>query len=317
MDYNEALAHIADYISGESLSKEPLQLYQPMDYLVQEAGKRIRPALVVMAGSLYDGKLDKLLPAAYAVELFHNFTLMHDDIMDHAPTRRGKLTVHKQWDEPTAILSGDAMLIRAYQYLLQSNPSKIQQVIGNFNRMALDLCEGQMMDMCLTHSEQEYIEMIQRKTAVLIGYCMQLGVMVAGGNEADGEKLYQAGVKAGVAFQIIDDVIDAFSENPKVGKQAHGDILEGKKTILYHYAIQGIGGGREAFDAVYAKTHKSESEVKEVLDVFTKLDIQHRAEQCADQFLQEGLGVLSEVSVRTEKLAPLRDLLVFLSKRDY
>jgi geranylgeranyl diphosphate synthase type II len=317
MNYQEALSIVGSYIEKERLTKDPLQLYEPMDYLVQEAGKRIRPSLVLMSGSLYNGEVNHLLPAAYAVELFHNFTLMHDDIMDHAPTRRGKPTVHEKWDQSTAILSGDAMLICAYEYLMRSQPEQLDLVLSGFNRMAIDLCEGQMRDMCLTDSAASYLQMIEGKTAVLIGYCMKLGVLVAGGPEKDADILYQVGVKAGLAFQIIDDVIDAFSNNPKVGKQAHGDILEGKKTILYHRAMEAMQRGKAEFEKLYAVQDKTESQVHEVLEVFNNLDIQKQSEDVADQYLKESLSLLSQVSVRTEKLAPLKDLLQFLAKRDY
>lgn len=221
----------------ESLgSTGPKGLYEPISYLLDLGGKRLRPVLTLMAAETFGKNQKKAVGAALAIEIFHNFTLMHDDIMDAAPLRRGAATVHQKWDTNTAILSGDAMLIKAYQ-ALESYPDPL---FGKLTRLlsktALEVCEGQQYDMDFETqkevTEAQYLEMIELKTAVLVGCALQMGALIGGASDADAHKLYEFGVLLGTAFQIQDDYLDAFGDPESFGKQLGGDIIENKKTIL-------------------------------------------------------------------------------------
>ena len=207
-------------------------LIEPMNYILSIGGKRIRPALVLMTYQMFKDSAEDILSEAVVVEAFHNFTLMHDDIMDEAPVRRGKTTVHKKWDVSTAILSGDAMLVKCYQML--ANAPK--ESIGHFSDMALDVCLGQMMDMNFEEREdvtvEEYIEMIRLKTAVLIGYSMELGAALAGASEEGVNACRKCGINIGLSFQLMDDILDAFGKTEETGKQVGGDILADKKNFF-------------------------------------------------------------------------------------
>jgi len=225
-----------DYLTDNKFDRYPNNLYQPVDYILGLGGKRIRPLLLLMAADLIGQKAKDALPAAMAVEVFHNFTLLHDDIMDEAPLRRGEPTVHMKYDTNTAILSGDVMMIYAYKYL-ENYPAEIAiKLLKVFNKMAVEVCDGQQMDMDFESRADveisEYIDMITLKTSVLIGAAMQMGGIIGGMDDQSAEHLYQYGKNVGVAFQMQDDVLDTFGE-PKVGKQPGGDIIQNKKTYLY------------------------------------------------------------------------------------
>ncbi len=211
-------------------------LHDPIQYLLNIGGKRMRPALVLMAAQLYDHQINPYRNIALAVEVFHNFTLMHDDIMDQAPLRRGQMTVHEKWNTNTAILSGNAMMIEAYELLCQNNHPQLHQLLQIFNTVAMGVCEGQALDMSFEKREdvaiEEYLNMIRLKTAVLLGGALQMGGIAAGANTIDAEHLYTIGESLGIAFQLKDDYLDAFGDPEKFGKQVGGDILADKKTFL-------------------------------------------------------------------------------------
>lgn len=219
----------------------PLSLYQPIQYLLSIGGKRIRPALTLLACDMYSQRHQDALPAAYALEVFHNFTLMHDDIMDQAAMRRGQPTVHQKYDVNSAILSGDVMLIHCYQ-VLSGYGLKTADLLSSFNQMAVQLCEGQRMDMDFETKEQvsisDYLKMIEYKTSVLLACALQIGAIIADASEAEQNHLYAFGINSGIAFQIQDDLLDAFGDAAMVGKQAGGDIIQGKKTYLYLKALE-------------------------------------------------------------------------------
>lgn len=227
--------------------QNPQNLYQPIEYLLDLGGKRIRPFLTLMAGEVFGISIKEALGAAMAVEVFHNFTLMHDDIMDKAMLRRGESTVHEKWDVNTAILSGDAMLIKAYQCLEIYPTDVFQKLTRLLSKTAIEVCEGQQHDMDFENrsdtSEEEYIEMIRLKTAVLVGCALQMGAIVASASEEDQQSIYDFGIQLGLAFQLQDDYLDSFGDQETFGKKIGGDILEDKKTILYHLAIK---TGKEA-----------------------------------------------------------------------
>ncbi len=227
--------------------QSPKNLYSPMQYLLDLGGKRIRPFLTLMAGESFGVPIKDTLGAAMAVEVFHNFTLMHDDIMDKAALRRGKTSVHEKWDVNTAILSGDAMLIKAYQSLENYTADVFQNLICLLSKTAIEVCEGQQYDMDFeispNVSQGEYIEMIRLKTAVLVGCALQMGAIIGKASEEDQQAIYAFGIQLGLAFQLQDDYLDTFGDQDTFGKKIGGDILEDKKTILYHLALK--GGGKE------------------------------------------------------------------------
>jgi geranylgeranyl diphosphate synthase, type II len=232
--------------------QSPKNLYLPMQYLLDLGGKRIRPFLTLMAGESYGVSLKETMGAAMSVEVFHNFTLMHDDIMDKAVMRRKKTTVHLKWDVNTAILSGDAMLIKAYQSL-ESYPTDIfQKLTRLLSKTAIEVCEGQQYDMDFESNpkvaQEEYIEMIRLKTAVLVGCALQMGAIIGKANDEDQQAIYDFGIQLGLAFQLQDDYLDSFGNQDTFGKKIGGDILEDKKTILYHLALK--SGGQEEKEAL-------------------------------------------------------------------
>ena len=220
----------------------PAALYQPIYYLLNLGGKRLRPILTLMAADIFGNNHRKAIDAALAVEIFHNFTLMHDDIMDSAPIRRGSATVHNKWNTNTAILSGDAMMILAYQALESYKDPLFRKLNSLFSKTAIEVCKGQQYDLDfetqLEVNQGDYLEMIRLKTAVLVGCSLKMGALIGGSNQADSKNLYDFGVLLGIAFQIQDDYLDAYANPESFGKQLSGDIIENKKTILYHQAME-------------------------------------------------------------------------------
>ena len=225
------------YLSERVKTKEPENLYDPMVYILGLGGKRVRPVLVLMAAEIFGSDYKKALDAALAIEIFHNFSLVHDDIMDDAPLRRGKQTVHELWDVNTGILSGDAMLIRAYQLFENYEGSTFRELAKLFSKTAIEVCEGQQYDIDFETRDDvsipEYMKMIEYKTAVLVGASLKMGAIVANTSEENKEKIYEFGRLLGIAFQLQDDYLDAFGDPETFGKQVGGDIIENKKTFLY------------------------------------------------------------------------------------
>lgn len=232
----------ADYLENQRIIKEPLRLYQPIDYIISLGGKRMRPILTLMAAEIFDTDYKKALPAAFAVEMFHNFSLVHDDIMDDAPLRRGNETVHEKWDINTAILSGDAMLILAYQYFEKYEAVTFRELAKLFSKTALEVCEGQQLDVDFETRDDvtipEYLKMIEYKTAVLVGAALKMGAIISEVSENKAQAIYEFGRNLGIAFQLQDDLLDAFGNPETFGKQIGGDIIENKKTYLYLKAME-------------------------------------------------------------------------------
>lgn len=231
------------YMQEHPFKAEPLELYEPIDYILQLGGKRMRPLMLLMSYALFKDDYEKALPAAYAIEIFHNFSLVHDDIMDNAPLRRGKPTVHEKWNTSTGILSGDVMLVYAYEYLLQlENLTRLPEIVKIFNRFAIEVCEGQQMDMnferCTHVTIEEYLKMIELKTSVLLAGAMKMGGVIADADDKDLHHLYEVGRNIGLAFQIQDDYLDTFGDPAKFGKKVGGDIAQNKKTYLIIKALE-------------------------------------------------------------------------------
>jgi len=233
---------ISDYFTAHSVEKEPFNLYRPIQYILSLGGKRIRPVLTLMAADVFNADCHKALPAAIAVEMFHNFSLVHDDIMDDAPLRRGNQTVHEKWDINTGILSGDAMLILAYRYFEQYEPNTFAALAKLFSKTAIEVCEGQQWDVEFESRNDvtipEYLNMITLKTAVLVGAALKMGGIVAGASKENCDLIYDFGLNLGIAFQLQDDYLDAFGDPETFGKQVGGDIIENKKTYLYLKALE-------------------------------------------------------------------------------
>lgn len=233
---------IAQYVQAQSMAKEPANLYEPVSYIMGLGGKRLRPVLTLLATELFEAKYQEALPAALAVEVFHNFSLVHDDIMDDAPLRRGHETVHEKWDINTGILSGDAMLIMAYRYFESYPPEVFYQLVRLFSQTALEVCEGQQWDVDFEQRDNvtlpEYLKMIEYKTAVLVAAALKMGAIIAKTAEENAQLLYDFGLNLGLAFQLQDDYLDAFGDPATFGKQVGGDIIENKKTYLYLKAIE-------------------------------------------------------------------------------
>jgi geranylgeranyl diphosphate synthase type II len=258
---------IADIINQPG---SPRAVYEPISYILSLGGKRIRPAMVLAAYKLYqDDYSTKVMQVAQAVEMFHNFTLLHDDIMDNSPLRRGQETVHIKWDEATAILSGDLLQIEVYEKLAEVGNVEILKL---FNKMARELCEGQMNDMQFEQmdavSNEAYLDMIRQKTAVLLGFSLQAGAILGGASKEEGEKLYDLGISIGLSFQLMDDYLDSFGETAKVGKRIGGDILEKKKTYLWNEMWSRIDAtAQQEIEAIY-----SQSEPEIIAFIKTKMD---------------------------------------------
>jgi len=281
--------------------EKPKELYEPMHYLLSLGGKRMRPVLLLMGHELFGGKSSDVLPQAIAIELFHNFSLIHDDIMDQAPLRRGKPTVHAKWNSNVGILSGDGMLVIAYQLLSQCKPEKLPEVISIFSKTAIEVCEGQQFDMEFETRDDvsidEYIEMIALKTSVLLGGALKIGAILADASEENAEHLYEFGKNLGIAFQLQDDLLDAFGDPEKFGKKVGGDIAANKKTFLMLSALH--SENREKSDELrqlIRSNHLPEDlKIKEVLSIYEDLSIQEKTRKEMDKFYSNAITHLNAI----------------------
>ncbi len=326
-DLPALLSLFQKFLEKNGLPETPRELYEPCAYILKLGGKRIRPALVLMGFDLFAevnsrAKFRKALPAAAAVELFHNFTLMHDDIMDAAPLRRGQVTVHQRFGTNAAILSGDAMLILAYQFLEKAGSRRaLPELLRVFNRTAREVCEGQQLDMNFETrpdvSLPEYLTMIEWKTAVLLGAALQLGAICAGAPTAEAERLFQVGRLAGLAFQIQDDYLDTFGDPVTFGKQVGGDILQNKKTWLVLKTLEVAAPSDRAELANWLKTNDVEPEKKvaAVRAIFERCAIPRLAEAEIERHYASAMRHLGEVEVLAERKLVLKNTLGSLLHR--
>lgn len=282
-------------------------IYSPISYILSLGGKRLRPALAVMSCQLFSDEIEDAIHPALAIEVFHNFTLMHDDIMDNAPLRRGKATVHEKWNASAAILSGDAMMILAYEELAKTKTEVFSDIFKVFNKTALEVCEGQQMDMDFESrndvSLSEYIEMIRLKTSVLLAGAMQIGAFVGGADKKNRDLIYEFGENTGIAFQLLDDYLDAFGEQAKVGKITGGDIIADKKTYLQILALQQAkDSDLEIIKYWLGKKPKDPTEkVKAVMNIFEKLHLGEQLLEAVQHYHQRALFALKQVTVDEDR----------------
>lgn len=321
----EFLPALEAEIKQQSLGDSPQELYDPIRYLMQLGGKRIRPVLCLLSYSLFKADWEKVVPTALSIEIFHNFTLMHDDIMDKAPLRRGKQTVHEKWNDNIAILSGDVMLVNAYQYLNQCDHltlGEYQHLITRFNRTAAEVCEGQQMDMNFesrsTVTVDEYIEMIRLKTSVLIGLSMEMGGILAGVDAAKANILYEIGECIGLGFQLKDDLLDVYGDPEKFGKQVGGDILANKKTYLLIRALETAQG--EALNTLnnwLAATNPNPVEkVAAITQLFTDLGIRNETEAKINQYFDQAFQAIDQLNLQAAQKQALGKFLAGLVDRE-
>lgn len=307
-------------ISNLQLPNSPENLYEPLRYFLQIGGKRMRPILALLSAELFGTKKEIALKAAMCVELFHNFSLIHDDIMDEAPLRRGQETVHQKWNTNIGILSGDALLIEACKQLSYYPAEQFKTLTQLFNKTAIEVCEGQQMDMDFETrenvSKEEYLEMIKLKTAVLLGCSLQMGAITANASQSDQQKIYEFGVNLGIAFQLQDDILDAFGDD-QTGKQVGGDIIANKKTYLLISALDQANTTQKTqlFSAL-SITNNSEK-VKAVLAIFEELDIQGKSKKMMAHFHDLALKNLNEISIEKNSKTALLALADFLFQRQY
>lgn len=309
-------------LSKLDLSIEPNGLYEPVKYIMELGGKRLRPSLAIMSANLFTDEVDNVIPAALSLEVFHNFTLLHDDIMDNADVRRGKATVHKVWDENTAILSGDAAMILAYHQLSLLPKAQFVEAFKVFNRTAMEVCEGQQYDMDFETRDdvtlEEYLGMIRLKTAVLIAASMQIGGIAAGANEVEQFGLYEIGENLGMAFQLQDDYLDVYSDAEKFGKATGGDIVNNKKTYLLIKALN--SGEDELVPQLKEWIDKKDFDAKEKVDVvkaiYNKLGAGDDAQLAAITYINNAIEILNQLELPAERKKPLEEIIFKMMYRE-
>ncbi|RAU84246.1 polyprenyl synthetase family protein [Pontibacter arcticus] len=323
MDSSTLSEKLNNTLSSLRYGENPPELYEPIRYIMALGGKRIRPLLALLAANMYKDDVENLLLPAAAVEVFHNFTLLHDDIMDKAPLRRGQQTVHEKWNANTAILSGDVMLVRAYELLLGIEPAILPKVLQLFSKAAAEVCEGQQLDMNFEQRQQvsipEYIHMITLKTAVLLGFSLEMGALLQGAPEADSAHLQAFGINIGIAFQLRDDLLDVYGDKAKFGKQVGGDILSDKKTFLMLTALE--QADESQLQSIKAWRHKTDEsitaeKVKAVTEVYDQLQIKQQTEQQIEVYFQKAMQHLDAVEVAENQKTDLRNLALQLMERE-
>jgi len=310
------------YLQEELFDQSPMELYDPINYILQLGGKRLRPVLLLMGANLFSENIDHALPASLAIEIFHNFSLVHDDIMDEAPLRRGKPTVHIKYGQNAGILSGDAMLILTYQYLNQlKNPKQLQPILFIFNQLAIEVCEGQQYDMNFETQESveidSYLKMIELKTSVLIAGGLKIGALIGGAEEKDANDLYEFGRHIGIAFQLQDDILDTFGDPEKFGKKVGGDIAQNKKTFLLLKSIeQATGKDRVDLLTALSTTTDPAQKIDRITKIYNKLKVQEQATELMEEYLQKAFLHLDRVNVPESRKILLKNLANELMMRE-
>lgn len=300
---------IEQAIKESKYGSNPKELYEPIEYIMSLGGKRMRPILVMMACDLFDGDTKNALHPALAVEIFHNFTLVHDDIMDKAPLRRNQETVHIKWNDNIAILSGDAMMVKAYQEICKAESTQLPELLKIFNDTALKVCEGQQMDMnyetLLKVSIPQYLKMIELKTAVLLAGALKIGALIGGAREEDAQHLYDFGKYIGIAFQLQDDILDVYANADKFGKQKGGDIIANKKTFLLLKAMEMAENNRylkeELQQWIAAPQFDPSEKVEAVTNIYNFLNVKELARNEMQKQYELGINALKKIPANEEK----------------
>ena len=317
------LSQIAEIIEAEinniSYLKDPENLYSPIEYTMELGGKRIRPILLLISYQLFNDNFERAFSPAKAIELFHNFTLLHDDIMDKAPLRRGKITVHKKWNNNIAILSGDVMMIHAYQLLAQVESKYLKSILNIFNKAAIEVCEGQQWDMDFESTDDvlliDYMKMIEYKTAVLLAASLKIGAVLADANDKDQNHLYEFGLNMGIAFQLKDDLLDVFGTSKLFGKKIGGDILANKKTFLYLKALQISDlSTKLKLKKLYISENENDTKVEKVKKIFVDLNIKKHTLDLMKSYYIKAMKHLDAID--SDKKSPLIDFADKLMHRD-
>src|SRR5690625_441 len=302
-----------DYLNAQIIVKEPETLYQPVKYILNLGGKRLRPVSVLMATELFDCPYEKALDAALAIEVFHNFSLVHDDIMDDATVRRGKVTVHEKWNINTGILSGDAMLIRAYQLFENYEGETFRELAKLFSRTAIMVCEGQQYDIDFEERDDvslsEYLKMIEYKTAVLVGAAMEMGAIVAGADDHCKQQIYKYGCLLGIAFQLQDDYLDVFGDYESFGKKIGGDIIENKKTFLYLSALESSSKAEaRQLEHLYSLSPAdTDQKIEAVTAIFRQEGVPEATRKKIEDITKEAFEVLENMEISEKRKAVFRE----------
>lgn len=309
----EIQKRINEYIGSTSFSGTPKELYDPIVYIMSQGGKRLRPTLCLMACELFGGDIDNCLPSALAAEVFHNFTLVHDDIMDQAPIRRGKETVYKKWNSNIAILAGDVMQTKALELALSHRARHTYDVVTELCKVAREVCEGQQYDLNFETQDNvsiaEYIEMIRLKTAVLLGSVLKIGGLVAGASEEDIKNIYDFGINLGIAFQLQDDIFDCYGDAKTFGKMPGGDIADNKKTYLYLKALElsDDDDKKKLISLFSMKPGRDDNKMRKVLDIYGKYEVKKLVTDIMRTYYDKSLTYLDKLSVPMERQKALRD----------
>ena len=320
---DEIQKKINDYIDNQKFEGNPEELYAPIEYILRQGGKRLRPTLCLLACDLFGGNIEDCMVPAVAAEIFHNFTLVHDDIMDQAPLRRGVETIYKKWGSDVAILSGDTMLIKAFQYVLNTNNKYRYEVFAELCKVALEVCEGQQLDLNFETRDDvtldEYLEMIRLKTAVLLGSVLKIGAIVAGADEESQKIIYDFGVDIGMAFQLQDDVLDCYADVDVFGKMIGGDISDNKKTYLYLYAL-GVAHDEdeEELRRLFKMSKgRDEEKIKKVLEIYDKYAVKHEVlAEIEEMFTVAIMDLITRLDVDQERKDVLLDYAKYLYNRN-
>ena len=310
----------ADFLAQTDFGGQPTELYDPIAYTIQQSGKRLRPMLCLLANDMFGGDEKQALWPALALETFHNFTLIHDDIMDKAPLRRGMATVYQKWNSDIAILSGDVMLAMAFQFALK--PERGSELAQQLGKVAIEICEGQQMDLNFESQKEvsidEYLEMIRLKTAVLLATALQMGATVAGAPADDIKRLYDFGINIGMSFQLQDDILDLYSDVATFGKRHGGDIADNKKTYLYLKALE-LASEKDRKQLAYLFTlhmdHDEEEKINEVQEIYDRLHVKEAAEQVMLDYDRKAFAALEALNLPEERKIHLKTYAELLSGR--
>ena len=309
---DELLKMVNDYIEDATITRQPTSLYDPIKYVLSIGGKRIRPVLLLLTYNMYRDDIERVMPTAVGLETYHNYTLLHDDLMDKADMRRGMPTVHRKWDDNTAILSGDSMLVVAFQRVAQCPAENLQDILSLFTMTALEIGEGQQYDMDFENrmdvTEDEYIEMIRLKTSVLLACAVKMGAIMVGSSDEDAKNLYAFGEKLGLAFQLQDDLLDVYGDPKVFGKAIGGDITSNKKTYMLINAILRANNEQreELIKWITTENFDKEEKIKAVTKLYNKIGIRQLCEKKINDYFAEALTYLEKVNVPEEKKTALQ-----------